>query len=293
MASNGPWFRHYTDCHRNLKLRKLPEGLQLRFFWLLELMKEDKLVGASIEDLCWYLHLDAEDVVSTLKALCDANLLKEDLKPKGWDDRQYEGDGKSTERTRKWRARQREQAGRPTERPMDVPNRTEQNKSEMRKKKTTSSLSCPEPITPPPSVIIEIPLSDGSLHNVTEKEVTQYRELYPAVNIMQQLREIKGWNLANPKRRKTRAGIRRHINAWLAREQNRGGNSRGSIPRQLNASRYNNSERTIQDMNLLLAEMGSDSDGKTAPGSQRDGRGAQRTFHKAEARILPGGSEGD
>ena len=34
---------------------------------------------------------------------------------------------------------------------------------------------------------------------------------------------MAGWLDANPTRRKTKAGIRRFVNGWLAKEQDRGG----------------------------------------------------------------------
>ena len=44
---------------------------------------------------------------------------------------------------------------------------------------------------------------------------------------MQELRKMRGWCEANPKKRKTKNGVKRFINAWLAKEQDRGG-SRGN-----------------------------------------------------------------
>ena len=58
--------------------------------------------------------------------------------------------------------------------------------------------------------------------NVTQEQIKQWAELYPAVNITQELRSMKGWLLGNPTRQKTKSGILRFINSWLAKEQNRG-----------------------------------------------------------------------
>lgn len=66
-----------------------------------------------------------------------------------------------------------------------------------------------------------IPLNDGSEFLPTRSEVAEWAALYPAVDVMQQLRAIRGYFLANPKNRKTRGGIRRSINSWLSKEQNR------------------------------------------------------------------------
>ena len=50
----------------------------------------------------------------------------------------------------------------------------------------------------------------------------EYAALYPAVDVVQELRKIRGWCLANPSRRKTRRGVKAFINSWLCREQDKG-----------------------------------------------------------------------
>ena len=68
-------------------------------------------------------------------------------------------------------------------------------------------------------IVITITLNDKTEYEITEADVAAWHELYPAVDIMQELRKMKGWADANPSRRKTRGGIKRFINAWLAKEQ--------------------------------------------------------------------------
>ena len=68
-------------------------------------------------------------------------------------------------------------------------------------------------------VVITITLNDKTEYEITEEDVAAWQELYQAVDIMQELRKMKGWADANPSRRKTRGGIKRFINAWLAKEQ--------------------------------------------------------------------------
>ncbi len=67
-----------------------------------------------------------------------------------------------------------------------------------------------------------IPCNDGSEFGVSKELAEELARLYPAVNVPQTLNEIRGWNLANPSRRKTRRGVLSHINAWMTKEQNRG-----------------------------------------------------------------------
>lgn len=69
---------------------------------------------------------------------------------------------------------------------------------------------------------IYIPLVDGSEFPIPSLMVAELDRLYPAVDAMQTLREIRGWNISNPKYRKTKSGILRHINTWFAKEQNKG-----------------------------------------------------------------------
>lgn len=69
--------------------------------------------------------------------------------------------------------------------------------------------------------VISLPLADKTEYDVLEKDVALWRELYPALDVEQELRNMKGWLDANPKNRKTKNGIKRFINGWLSREQNR------------------------------------------------------------------------
>lgn len=71
--------------------------------------------------------------------------------------------------------------------------------------------------------IIELPLNDKSLYPITQKDIDEWSSLYPAVDVMQELRKMKGWLGANATKRKTSRGIKRFINSWLSREQDKGG----------------------------------------------------------------------
>lgn len=67
-----------------------------------------------------------------------------------------------------------------------------------------------------------LPLNTGEEYPVFGEQIENWQSLYPAVNVMQELRGMRGWLEANPAKRKTKSGINRFINGWLAREQNRG-----------------------------------------------------------------------
>lgn len=69
--------------------------------------------------------------------------------------------------------------------------------------------------------VITLTLNDKSQFPITETDIRNWQELYPSVNILQELRNMKGWLDSNPAKRKTKAGIRRFINGWLSREQDK------------------------------------------------------------------------
>jgi hypothetical protein len=75
--------------------------------------------------------------------------------------------------------------------------------------------------------VIFLPLNDRTEHGVTKEEVSEWVSLYPAIEVVQQLRNMRGWLLANPRKRKTKAGIDRFITNWLAGKQDQTGGSIG------------------------------------------------------------------
>ena len=93
---------------------------------------------------------------------------------------------------------------------------------------------------PSPKVFIQLPLNTGDLYDVTEDYVAEKQALYPAVDVKQQLRAMKGWLADNPKNRKTKSGIRRFINGWLDREQDKAPRAEKKQQQQRSTNRFNN-----------------------------------------------------
>lgn len=71
--------------------------------------------------------------------------------------------------------------------------------------------------------VIRLPLNDGTEYEVSVEQCHEWAGLYPAVDVIQQFREMRGWLIGNPRKRKTRNGVDKFINGWLAREQDKGG----------------------------------------------------------------------
>lgn len=80
----------------------------------------------------------------------------------------------------------------------------------------------PETVLPEKDPVITLPLNTGPEYPVMPEKVSEWQRLYPAVDVFQQLRNMRGWLLENKSRRKTASGIGRFINSWLAREQDKG-----------------------------------------------------------------------
>lgn len=89
---------------------------------------------------------------------------------------------------------------------------------------TGDSSAEPGTVSAPP--VISIILNDKTYFDVTNADLVKWTELYPAVDVMQELRKMSGWCDSNPTKRKTRRGVRSFITSWLAKEQDRGGRYR-------------------------------------------------------------------
>lgn len=76
---------------------------------------------------------------------------------------------------------------------------------------------------PTEKAAITLTLNDKSEYPLFDKDIAAWKELYPNVDIVQELRKMKGWLNSNPTRRKTKKGILKFVNSWLAKEQDKGG----------------------------------------------------------------------
>ena len=81
----------------------------------------------------------------------------------------------------------------------------------------------PQAASTPPA--ISLPLNDGTEYPVSVEQCQEWAGLYPAVDVIQQLRNMRGWLDANPAKRKTKRGVNAFIVRWLAKEQDKGGSA--------------------------------------------------------------------
>lgn len=88
---------------------------------------------------------------------------------------------------------------------------------------TKSESNTKDSTEPQAPSVLTLLLNDGSEYGVTQKDIDEWQDTFPNVDVLQQLKAMKLWLKDNPKKRKTRNGIRRFVTNWLDREQNRGG----------------------------------------------------------------------
>lgn len=82
------------------------------------------------------------------------------------------------------------------------------------------------PVEPPleiplPVAVVAIPTNTGDEFPIYPPMVEEFERAYPAVDVLAQLRAMRAWSVSNPTNRKTRAGMLRFVNGWLAKEQNK------------------------------------------------------------------------
>lgn len=67
--------------------------------------------------------------------------------------------------------------------------------------------------------VYTLPLIDGAQHSIHQDQITHWQHLYPAVDIMQELRLMQGWLETHTEKAKNKKNIANFINYWLANSQ--------------------------------------------------------------------------
>ena len=106
-----------------------------------------------------------------------------------------------------------------------LPNNIEINNIENNIENNNLAHSAKSTNEPEEKPIIKMPLVSKvdfpKYYLIFQKQIDEWQELYPNVDVLQQLRNMVGWCNANRDRRKTEKGVNRFINSWLAKEQNK------------------------------------------------------------------------
>jgi hypothetical protein len=73
-------------------------------------------------------------------------------------------------------------------------------------------------------------LKDGSEYHIDGDFYQVLKTTYPAIDIDSELKKLIAWCYANPKKRKTRSGAKRFVNAWIQRIANGNGSRPQALP---------------------------------------------------------------
>ena len=80
---------------------------------------------------------------------------------------------------------------------------------------------CSEPLTSSAPEVPALILNDNTEWLPSEDDLEGWLRLYVGVDVIRELARMREWCKSNPTKRKTRKGIRRFVQTWLDREQNR------------------------------------------------------------------------
>jgi hypothetical protein len=88
-------------------------------------------------------------------------------------------------------------------------------------------------------------LNDKTNWQPEQKDIIAWGRAFPKIDVHQELSAMESWCDANPSKRKTAKGIKRFVNAWLTRAQDRGGS-----PQHLRSGKADSLRAKTMDMQL-------------------------------------------
>jgi hypothetical protein len=187
-----PWIKLHSDTFQNPDFARLPIASKLLAIciWTLASRSSDGTVPDDLEYIRQWGFLGAETTQTHL----------DDLINGGW-----------LQRASKSLAKRRQMA-----RPEERRGRGETQVLTETERETEGSTEPNDPCA------IALPLNDHSCFPVTQKQVEDWEPTFPAVDVLQQLRNMRAWLDANPDRKKTRRGTPAFIVRWLTKEQDKG-----------------------------------------------------------------------
>lgn len=104
---------------------------------------------------------------------------------------------------------------------------TPRNVSSCNQSKSDQSIktSCAEldkPASASPVLVLPCKGKGPTEYPVSPKQVIEWNDAFPAVDVSAELKKAKAWLNANPKKQKTHQGMPRFIVNWLSKEQDKG-----------------------------------------------------------------------
>lgn len=224
----NPWFRLYAEFANDPKVQMMSEAMQRRYLMLMCMRCSNDLVTLHDEEVAFQLRITTEEWAETKALFVAKGFIDEDLSLLNWEKRQFKSDS-SKDRVAAHRKRKKENNTQSNSEvtPVVTLRVTTANAldtdTDTDKREEPNGSSCPERFANSGQQIdlseFSIPLVDSTEFRVPEKDIAEWVAAFPAVDVRQQLREMRAWAMANPSRRKTRRGINAFAVRWLAKAQ--------------------------------------------------------------------------
>lgn len=152
--------------------------------------------------------------------------------------------------------------------PDNVPPRTDTEVEEEVDTEVESTFAPSDPPVAPLPILGTFPCTGKSkFWPFTQKQLDEWAEAYPGIDLMAQLRQAKQWLISHPKRGKTNDGMAAYINNWLKKAQNECGGLANGKGNHANISR---TDQIKKDLAEALTRMGSKEAGQD-PAALHDG----------------------
>ena len=136
----------------------------------------------------------------------------------------------------------------------DSEEKRQKEKETKRNKKKIYSSELPGSPRQEESSLFELIMLNGNFYPVFQKEVDKYKELYPAIDVEQEFRNMIGWLDTHPKNRKSEQGMGRFINGWLSRSQDSARPDRKQSGYEGSKNRFHNFPKRDTDYDAVAME---------------------------------------
>ena len=274
-AKSLPWLRLYTEFASDYKVQMLPEAMQRRLIMLFCFQREGTLNSMSDNEISYRLGISKRQWKLTRERLQNGGFLNDDEKIKNGDDflrnfalRQKASDNYAElKRNQRLRAvclndvlRHHQDMSQECLN-LDIDKDKDKDKEEEKIKTISSERKNlhSELVAIPDDNFISLSLVDKTEFHVCESVVQEFENCYPAVRVREELKKMRAYFFSNPVKRKTRRGIMKAINSWLARTQDAG-------VRPLNPTFAPRPLNNVQHNQLVLEEICKEEDEKMRRG---------------------------
>ena len=220
---SNAWFRLYSEFSHDPKVQMMSEAMQRRYIMLLCLRCSNTLVTLHVTEIAFQLRISDEELAETKSLFIAKGFIDSDWNLLNWEKRQFSSDS-SKERVAKHRALQKQKQDEPCNDDVTL-QKQKSNALDTDTDTDTDTEYSPDLLSESKQEIetqltgFSIPLNDSTEYRIPVADFEEWEKAYLAVDVPQELREIRTWSLANKAKRKTKSGVNRFIVNWLAKAQ--------------------------------------------------------------------------